>query len=241
MMKSATVTLDITADSQIVTVLERLELGEPEETDCARDIPQPPSAHPRRTPEQAHVLPHIVDHVRSWRRDAGFRGAVVLSSRDHNRISVYTRFDVGTELVSRPAPRVLDTVEAQDVPVRTLDWRTYDLMWRDGHEAPTTVSLSHTPLVHFGLFTVLDGQADALLEKIESSAPASLATPGLRTVNFHRSHDCERMVNFGTWSSFEQFQTLLSQPGFAAGEKYWSGLATFQNDYFDVVDVTTQR
>ncbi|WP_236795642.1 hypothetical protein [Amycolatopsis sp. GM8] len=60
---------------------------------------------------------------------------------------------------------------------------------------------------------------------IDGRADASLATPGLRTINFHRSHDRERMINFGMWSSF------------ASNEKYRSGLATFQNDYFDLVDV----
>lgn len=236
-MTTVTVTLSTTANSNVVAMIERLELGEPAGIAPGLDGPQPPGADPRQTPEQVRVLPGVIDHVRGWCTDAGFRGAVVLASRDHNRISVYSRFDAGTELAHRPAPRVLDTVAAQGIQARTLDWRSYDFVWRDGNEPATVVSLNHSPLVHFGLFTVFDGHADALLGKIEASAPASLVTPGLRTINFHRSHDGERMINFGTWSSFDHFPTLLNQPGFASNEKYWSGLATFQNDYFDVVDV----
>ncbi|MFC4950054.1 hypothetical protein [Pseudonocardia sp. GCM10023141] len=235
-MNPATLTLSTTADSKFVAMIERLDLGESAGT-LPGVGPRPPGTEPRRTSEQAHVLPGVIDHVHGWRTDAGFRGAVVLASRDHNRISVYSRFDAGTELAGRPAPRVLDAVAAQGIQAQTLDWRCYDLAWRDGNEPFTVVSFSHTPLVHFGLFTVLDGQADALLDKIEASAPASLATPGLRTINFHRSHDNERMINFGTWSTFNHFQTLLDQPGFANNEKYWTGLATFENDYFDVVDI----
>jgi hypothetical protein len=28
---------------------------------------------------------------------------------------------------------------------------------------------------------------------------------------------------------------------FTTGKKYWDGLATFQNDYFDVIDVVGER
>jgi hypothetical protein len=236
-MTTLTLTLSTPAGTQVIAMIERLELGKPAGIAPELDPAQPPGAGPRRTPEQFRVLPGVVDHVRGWRKDTGFRGAVVLASRDHNRVSVYSRFEAGAELAGRPAPRVLGTVAAQGIQVNTLDWRSYDLVWRDGNETPTVVSLNHPPLVHFGLFTVLDAQADALLDKVEASAPASLATPGLRTINFHRSHDGKRVLNFGTWYNFDRFRTLLNQPGFASDKKYWSGLATFQNDYFDVVDV----
>lgn len=236
-MTSPTVTLSTTADSKVVALIERLELGEPEASWSGPEAPRPPSPDPRRTPEQIRALPGVVDQVHGWRRDAGFRGAIVLASRDHNRVSVYSRFDAGTERAGRPAPRVLDTLVVQGIPARTLDFRTYHLAWRDGNDTSTVVSLDQTSLVHFGLFTVLDGKADALLHKVEACAPASLLTPGLRTINFHRSRDGERLINLGTWSTFEHFQTLLGQPGFANNEKYWRGLATFQNDYFDVVAV----
>jgi hypothetical protein len=237
MMTTPTLTLSTTADSNIVALIERLELGEPAPIAPGPAGPQPPNTDPRRSPAQIRILPSVVEHVRAWRHDTGFRGAIVLAGRDHNRISVYSRFDAGTQLSGRPAARVLQTVAAQGIQARTLDWRSYDAVWRDGNETATVVSLDQTPLVHFGLFTVLDGQADALLGKIDASASASLVTPGLRTINFHRSHDRERIINFGTWSSFEHFQTLLSQPGFVSGQKYWTGLATFQNDYFDVIDI----
>ncbi|MEU8661902.1 hypothetical protein [Actinoplanes philippinensis] len=226
------ITLRTTADSGVIAVIERLELGVPEQAGPAAGA-EPPNRLPRRTDEQSLVLPLIVTKVRGWRWEQGFRGAVVLASRDHNRVTVYSRFDAGTG----SACQVLDNADTLGVPARVLDRRTYDLVWRDGDEATTTISPAHTPVVHFGLFTVLDDQSGALLERVADSAPASLVTPGLRTVNFHRSHDGQRLINFGTWTSFDQFHVLLDQPGFADGEKYWKGLATFQNDYFDVVAV----
>lgn len=224
--------LRTTADSGVFAVIERLELGVPEEVASSAGA-QPPNRAPRRTEEQSLALPVASLKARTWRRSEGFCGAVVLASRDHNRISVYSRFVTG---VAVPPP-VLDSADALGVAARSLDRRSYDLMWRDGNEDPAIVSLSHTPVVHFGLFTVLDNQSEALLDRVAAAAPASLVTPGLRAINFHRSHDGQRLVNFGTWSSFDEFHVLLDQPGFATGEKYWKGLATFQNDYFDVVDV----
>ncbi|WP_033340905.1 hypothetical protein [Catenuloplanes japonicus] len=236
-MSTADLTLQTTADSHVTAVIERLELGTPEEIDPAIG-PQPPHRIPRRTAQQSQTLPTITQRVRRWRRLDGFRGAVVLASRDHNRITVYSRFDSDSD--TGTAPRILDTDDALGIPARTLDLRTYDLAWRAGNESPTTVSLPHTPVVHFGLFTVLDDQADALLEKITAHAPASLVTPGLRTINFHVSHDRQRLVNVGTWSGFDRFHVLLDQPGFTNGGKYFDGLATFENDYFDVVDIVSE-
>ncbi|GAA1875197.1 hypothetical protein GCM10009836_65550 [Pseudonocardia ailaonensis] len=229
-----TAPLTLTAGPEVVAVVERLELGEPAPAAPGPTAPQPPHAVPYRAPEQVRVLPDVIEHVRGLRSVPGFRGAIVLAGRDHNRISVYSRFDAGTGSADRP---VLDTVTARGVPARTLDTRAYELVWQDGEEPPALVSIAHTPLVHFGLFTVLDGRTDALLDKVAASAPASLVTPGLRTVNFHRSLDGERLVNVGTWSTFDHFATLLRQPGFTSAEKYWAGLATFENDYFDVVEV----
>jgi hypothetical protein len=226
------ITLEKTADSGVVAVIERLELGAPEKIDPAA-LPMPPHPYPSRTAEQSRALPVAAAKVRAWRRHPGFRGAVLLASRDHNRISVYSRFTVGAEV----PPPVLDTTTALGVKARVLDRRTYDLAWRDGNETPTIVSLTHTPVVHFGLFAVLGRQTAALLARVATGAPASLVTPGLRTINFHRSHDGRRLVNVGTWSSFDDFHVLLGQPGFEAGKKYHEGLATFQNDYFDVIDV----
>jgi hypothetical protein len=233
---SIDLTLRTSADSNVVALIERLELGESSGQEPVA-IPQPPNRTPVRTREQSLALPAVMDTVRGWSRKEGFVGAVVLASRDHNRITVYSQFEPGMSDDAQPALRVLDSIDALGIPARTLDRRTYDLMWRDGNEALTGVSPLHTPVVHFGLFTVLDDQADALLEKVESTAPASLVTPGLRTINFHRSHDRQRVINFGTWSTFEHFHVLHEQPGFTTGEKYWQGLATFENDYFDVIDV----
>ncbi|PRY21040.1 hypothetical protein [Pseudosporangium ferrugineum] len=233
-MTSTDLTLRPTRDSNVIAVVERLELGEPEVAPAPAG-PQPPNRVARRTDEQALVLPAVADRVRLWRILPGFRGAVLLASRDHNRLAVYSRFDAGVGT----APTVLEPGDPLDVPARVLDRRAYDLVWRDGNENPTVISPRHTPVVHFGLFTVLDDRADALLDRVAATAPAALATPGLRTVNFHRSHDGQRLINVGTWSGFDQFHLLLAQPGFKTGEKYWEGLATFENDYFDVVGVVS--
>ncbi|WP_236795641.1 hypothetical protein [Amycolatopsis sp. GM8] len=92
-MTTPTLTLGTTADSKVVAMIERLELGEPAGIEPTLAAPQPPSTDPRRTPEQFRVLPSVVDHVRGWSKDAGFHGAIVLASRDHNRLTVYSRFD----------------------------------------------------------------------------------------------------------------------------------------------------
>ena len=177
-MTIAELTLRTTAESKVVAVVERLQLGRSAGADPAAGAPQPPNRHPRRTQEQSAVLPAVAEQVRGRRGEDGFRGAAILASRYHNRLTVYRLFDAGVRNTGLPSPRVLPTIEALGVPVQTLDWRTSDMVWRDGNEAPTVVSLRHTPVVHFGLFTVLDDRADALLATIQAGAPASLTTPG---------------------------------------------------------------
>jgi hypothetical protein len=65
-------TLRTTTDSNVVAVVERLELGEPEQ--LAPAATQPPHRIPRRTGEQSFVLPAVTEKVRLWRHHEGFRG-----------------------------------------------------------------------------------------------------------------------------------------------------------------------
>lgn len=226
------ITLDVVPDGDVSVVLERIELGEPSDTVPDSDAPAFPNAESHRTAEQERVIPLLVEHVRVHSRQPGFRGGVVLASRDHNRVSVYVRTDTSRIGSVEPAAGV---VERAGVAHRTLDRRAFDLVWRDGHEKPAVVSPSHSPIVHFGLFAVLDDQADVLQQRIEAMAPLSLGTPGLISVNFHRSHDDQRFVNFGTWTTLADMAKLLDQPGFKDNAVYWAGLALFENDYSDVV------
>ena len=81
-----------------------------------------------------------------------------------------------------------------------------------------------------------------MLDLAQEYAPKSLqVTPGLISINFHRSFDGLRVTNLGTWSTFDNFNELIQQPGFSDDSLYWSGVADFQPDFFDVVFVQTSR
>jgi hypothetical protein len=123
-----------------------------------------------------------------------------------------------------------------------LDSRTYAVEFTDSADPPTLLSLDQTPFAHFGIFSVAIENQDRLLDLARENAPRSLqVTPGLISINFHRSVDGNQVINLGTWNTFDHINTLLQQPGFSKDSLYWSGVADFQPDFFDVVFVKASQ
>ncbi|MFC3454768.1 hypothetical protein [Amycolatopsis speibonae] len=121
-----------------------------------------------------------------------------------------------------------------------LESRTYKVVFverSDGVDKPTEVSADATPLAHFGMFTVSTDKQARMIELARRYAPNSLTTPGLTAIDFHRSLDGTRVVNFGLWTTFDSFDSLLDKDGFENEAPYWTGVADFQPDFFDIATV----
>ncbi|MDR7275628.1 hypothetical protein [Catenuloplanes atrovinosus] len=225
----------ILEDRDLVAVLERFEFGDP-----GPDKPSiaPPTRTPSVRPEQRAALDAVLAHLErdhSFHKDAV--AGVVLLGRDHNRLAVYTQWrtpDSGPP-VEVPAPwSVADVLLRAEPTTRVLETRTYTVEFTLGHRQPRHARRLGGPLVHFGMFSFPPAEQDVLLGLARQHAPGSLVTPGLTSVNFHRSLDRTRALNLGVWESFDNFMKLLDQPGFTDEQVYWEGVAQFHPDYFDV-------
>lgn len=195
------------------------------------------------TPEQVTAIAAARTLVaRRWAQQDDFVGAVLLRGREHNRLTAYSQWRIPAAGAPPEVPEswsLQATLKKAVDGAHTLDARTYSLAFTDGNVPRTEISLEETPIVHFGIFTFPLGNQDKLIELAREYGPKSLPTPGLMTINSHRSVDGLEVINLGTWRSFRDFEKLIEQPGFADGEVYWEGVSDFQPDFFDVVDVKT--
>ena len=243
MATNDTATFTLSAGPELVTVIERLELGTPETGPGPNSSAPPrPTDAPTVSTEQVVAVDAARRHIDAvWRHDEDFAGSLLLRSRDHNRLTVYSQWRRRPNPVPAeppPAWSIAAPARAAEPNTRVLDARTYHVEFTDGAHPPTTLSTGSTPFVHFGIFSVAAGQQDALLDLAREYAPASLVTPGIVAVNFHRSLDGRQVVNLGPWTSFDAFTKLFDISGFKDESVYWEGVAQFQPDYFDLVDVT---
>lgn len=169
-----------------------------------------------------------------------FVGGLVLRSIKTSGISTYVQWrrpDDGEIPLVPKAPLSLRNA-LQTFPI--LNSRNYELAFtRQGPQlsGPTKISLATTPCIHFGLFDVAAENQTMLLKRAEEEGPNSFGTPGLLAIDFHRSLDGIHVVNLGAWRSFNDIEQLHVQPSFKPGDQYFQGLAKFQPDFFDLVEV----
>lgn len=227
--------LVVSPDPAIVTTIERFAV---------------PASRQAEAAEAA--LRHIAE---TWKGDRAFVGAALLRGRAFagsapSGIACYAQW-------RRPAggggtPMDVTAGDPPDAPgasqslVQALpafamtDSRTYSVEFT-AHAAavdpPTLVSAEQTPCAHFGVFRVARDRQNRMIDRARAHAPDSLSTPGLRTINFHRSLDGLQVVNLGTWVDFDGFASLLQRPGFRDDNLYWQGVADFEPAFFDVVAV----
>ncbi len=215
-------TARILQDQDVVTVIERFDV---------------PAA------EQPEAVGRATDHIaRGWKDDSEFVAAVLLRGRERGGITSYSQWK---QPVDGSAPATVPgawSLEATLPTFTMLDSRTYTVEFTDSANPPTLVSLDQTPLAHFGIFSLAGENQDRLLDLARENAPRSLqVTPGLISINFHRSVDGTQVINLGTWNTFDHINALLQQPGFRDNSPYWSGVADFQPDFFDVVLVEASQ
>jgi Antibiotic biosynthesis monooxygenase len=116
-----------------------------------------------------------------------------------------------------------------------LDSHVYEVVVSKPDDADLTIKPGR--LLHLGEFRLLPENQPRLVA-LEAEIPAiSLQHPDLLCVNFHRSLDETRTMNYGFWSTLEHFDKLLTEERFAPVRDYWRGLAENEFHIYDVVSV----
>ncbi|MBC8082174.1 MAG: hypothetical protein H7Z21_03115 [Hymenobacter sp.] len=195
--------------------------------------------------KQAEAIKQATDHIiQNWKLDAAFVGVVLLRSRDkdHGGLAAYSQWQRAVSGSVPGAPLPFHSMGAALPGFASLDARTYTVDFSDqaqGVAPPTRVSLRGSPQAHFGIFSLTAENQGEMLKRAREHAPKSLTTPdlGILSINFHRSIDGLQVVNLGTWTTLDHFDALTKQPGFQDDNLYWTGVADFQYDFFDVVAV----
>ncbi|MBF2008373.1 MAG: antibiotic biosynthesis monooxygenase [Chlorogloeopsis fritschii C42_A2020_084] len=115
------------------------------------------------------------------------------------------------------------------------DSHVYEVVVSKPDNADLTIELGR--LLHLGEFRLLPENQPRLVA-LEAEIPAiSLQHPDLLCVNFHRSLDGTRTMNYGFWNTLEHFDKLLTEERFAPVRDYWRGLAENEFHVYEVVSV----
>jgi Antibiotic biosynthesis monooxygenase len=210
----------IAANLNMVTVIQRFEVLSTQHADFIRQASEQIAQNLKKQPK--------------------FFSAVLFRGRDSEQIAFYSQW---AKTADSPKPATVPTEWslASVLPRFTLlDSRTYTVEFTDAAGQPTLISLTQTPLAHFGIFTMSRDNQDRLLDLARDNAPRAVkTTSGLISVNFHRSIDGLQAINVGAWNTFDSLKQLEQQPGFTSSSPYWSGVADFQAQFFDLVLLKT--
>jgi hypothetical protein len=116
-----------------------------------------------------------------------------------------------------------------------VDSHIYEVAVSKPDDADLTIKPGR--LLHLGEFRLLPENQPRLVA-LEAEIPAiSLQHPDLLCVNFHRSLDETRTMNYGFWSTLEHFDKLLTEERFAPVRDYWRGLAENEFHIYEVVSI----
>lgn len=213
--------LTISQNPGIVTVIERF------------DVPKD---------RQAEAVDTAHGHIkRIFALDPDSMGAVLLRSRISGGVSIYMQWKRPAAGAAPLAPPEDQSLSPAMAAFPTLMSKTFSVKFSDFAPSvapPTRVSVEQTPAGHFGMFTLRPENQNRMVDLARAFGPKSLNTPGLLAINFHRSLDGERVINFGQWTYVEtDFNKLTPQPGFRRDDLYWDAVAKAEPDFFDIVAV----
>jgi hypothetical protein len=117
-----------------------------------------------------------------------------------------------------------------------LDSNLYEVAVSEPDDADLSIAVGR--LMHLGEFRLNKAQDQARLVELEATIPAvALQHPYLLCVNFHRSLDGTRTMNYGFWQTLDRFERLLTDETFTPLREYWRGLAENEFHVYQVASV----
>jgi len=180
--------------------------------------------------KQQELIQELSNHLQSLVRDqSGCVSGSVNRSLDGERVMCYLQWKIEQAYT--------DFMESQQgySGFDLLDSHVYEVAVSKPDDADLTIKPGR--LLHLGEFRLLPENQPRLIA-LEAEIPAiSLQHPDLLCVNFHRSLDETRTMNYGFWSTLEHFDKLLTEEQFTPVRDYWRGLAENEFHVYEIVSV----
>lgn len=216
--------LTVSQDPRVVTVIERF-------------------AVPAGSKDEAVAA--LERHLKTtWAQDPAFIGAAVLRGWDADIVSCYAQWWRAERQVSQGSPPPERSLAGHLPRAERVESRVFSLDFIEHVDPATTtmrISLPETPLTRYGLFSVTPETQNHAVDLGRANSGTALGTPGLLNINWHRSVDGHKIVNLGTWTTFDGMAELAQKEGFrlGTGEVYWEGHADWQGENYAVVSIVT--
>jgi hypothetical protein len=114
-----------------------------------------------------------------------------------------------------------------------LDSNLYEVAVSEPDDADLSIAVGR--LMHLGEFRLYNAQDQARLVELEAAIPAvALRHPDLLCVNFHRSLDGTRTMNYGFWKTLDRFERLLIDETFRVHHCASTGKAWQKTNFMSI-------
>jgi hypothetical protein len=163
--------------------------------------------------QQAKAL-EVLGQQLSLTHFSGCVAAVLHGSLDRERMLLYRQWRQPEDYYQAKNSTLLGSLLGT-----LMDSNLYQVAVLEPAEAD--LSLTEGRLLHLGEFPVKPSLQEQLVAEERRIAPLALQHPDLLAVNFYRSLDGSRTMNYGFWQKLDYFDLLLKEPLFEPVRTYW--------------------
>ena len=190
-------------------------------------------------PEQQQALvDSVIDYVNTvLKQQPGFIADAIHRSRDGERVVNYVQWksqDDYEAYIRNSNLSLATKLSAFPTP----DSHLYEIFISEPADSKMKISTDINGLINFGIFKLKKPEEQPrFLEYTQQAVQLVAGQPGLITTHFHRSLDGARAVNYGLWSSQEEYAAMNANPPFTQPLVQMRELADneFQMSLYEVV------
>jgi heme-degrading monooxygenase HmoA len=171
---------------------------------------------PVEAEQQQSLVDKLIEDIKTvFKQQPGFVAAAVHRSRDGQRVVNYVQWKSQKDYesyVNDEVPLISSRLCAFPAP----NSRLYEIFISEPSDSEMTISKNTDGLINFGIFKLRNPQDQpSFLEATKKAVQLVTGQPGLVTTHFHRSLDGAMAVNYGLWSSHEDYVAMNANPPFA--------------------------
>lgn len=205
----------------------------------SRSLPAELAIYPVEADQQPTLIDALTEYVTTFLKpQPGFIGAALHKSRDGQRVVSYVQWNEQEAYTA--------CINNSDVPSPSEhltqfpapNARLYEVFISEPAGSEMTIATGTPNLVNFGIFKLRNPRDQPrFLAATEAAVELVKGQPGLITTHFHRSYDGAMAVNYGLWSSHDDYVAMNANPPFAGPLLEMKRLADneFQMSLYEIV------